>query len=54
MRELSTGMSAPEMKAVRRTNLEPLELLIEDFQRRLALWRGRLLAEESDPGDGGR
>ena len=54
MRELSIGMSADEMKAVRKTNLEPLELLIEDFQRRLAFWRGRLLAEETDPGEGGR
>jgi hypothetical protein len=54
MRELSIGMSADEMKAVRKTNLEPLEQLIEDFQRRLALWRARLLAEETDPGEGGR
>ena len=42
------------MKAVRKTNLEPLELLLEDFQRRLALWRGRLLVEETDRGDGGQ
>ena len=54
MRELSTGLSPQEMKAVRKTNLEPLELLIGDFRRRLTLWRGRLLAEETDPGDGGR
>ena len=54
MRELSTGMSPHEMKAVRKTDLEPLEVLIEDFQRRLALWRGRLLVEETDRGDGGQ
>lgn len=52
MRTLSAGMSAHELEAVRKTNLEPLEELIDDFRRRLALWRKRLEAEEIDPGDG--
>lgn len=51
MRDLSAGMSAHEMEAVRKTNLEPLEELIEDFRRRLALWRRRLETEETDPGE---
>ena len=51
MRTLSAGMSAREMDAVRKTNLEPLENLIEDFRRRLALWRTRLEADEVDSRD---
>ena len=52
MRELSIGMTAGEKEAVRKTNLEPLEELIDDFRRRLALWRRRLEAEETDPKGG--
>jgi hypothetical protein len=51
MRELSAGMSAGEKEAVRKTNLEPLEELIDDFRRRLELWRRRMEAEEADPKD---
>ncbi len=46
MRELSAGMSAGEKEAVRKTNLEPLEELIDDFRRRLELWRKRIEADE--------
>ena len=35
MRELSAGMTAGEKEAVKKTNLEPLEELIDDFRRRL-------------------
>jgi flagellar biosynthesis chaperone FliJ len=52
MRELSAGMSAGQMEAVRKTNLEPLEELIDDFRRRLALWRRRIDAEEAKAADG--
>lgn len=48
MRELSAGMTAGEKEAVRKTNLEPLEELIDDFRRRLELWRRRMEAEETD------
>jgi hypothetical protein len=48
MRELSAGMSAGEQEAVRKTNLEPLEELIDDFRRRLELWRGRIAADEGE------
>ena len=49
MRELSAGMTAGEKEAVKKTNLEPLEELIDDFRRRLELWRKRMEAEETDP-----
>jgi hypothetical protein len=52
MRELSAGMSAGQKEAVRKTNLEPLEELIDDFRRRLALWRRRIEAEEIQGGEG--
>jgi hypothetical protein len=48
MRELSAGMSAGEKEAVKKTNLEPLEELIDDFRRRLELWRRRIEDEEPD------
>ena len=47
MRELSAGMSAGEKEAIKKTNLEPLEELIDDFRRRLELWRHRIEAEEA-------
>jgi hypothetical protein len=47
MRELSAGMSAGEKEAVRKTNLEPLEELLDDFRRRLELWRRRMEADDS-------
>jgi flagellar biosynthesis chaperone FliJ len=47
MRELSAGMTAGEKEAVRKTNLEPLEELIDDFRRRLELWRRRMETEET-------
>jgi hypothetical protein len=47
MRELSAGMTAGEKEAVRKTNLEPLEELLDDFRRRLELWRRRMVADES-------
>src|ERR1700730_16882508 len=47
MRELSAGMSAGEKEAIKKTNLEPLEELIDDFRRRLELWRHRI---ETDAG----
>ena len=49
MRELSVDMSAGEMEAVRKTNLEPLEELLDDFRRRLDLCRRR-----RQTGDAGR
>ena len=48
MRELSADMTAGEKEAVRKTNLEPLEELIDDFRRRLELWRRRMEAEETE------
>src|ERR1700716_469359 len=47
MRELSAGMTAGGKEAVRQTNLEPLEELLEDFRRRLELWRRRMEADEA-------
>ena len=47
MRDLSVGMSAGEKEAIKRTNLEPLEELIDDFRRRLELWRRRIETEEA-------
>jgi hypothetical protein len=47
MRELSADMTAGEKEAVRKTNLEPLEELLDDFRRRLELWRKRIETEES-------
>lgn len=47
MRELSAGMTTGEKEAVRKTNLEPLEELIDDFRRRLELWRRRMEADEA-------
>jgi hypothetical protein len=47
MRELSAGMTAGEKEAVRKTNLEPLEELLDDFRRRLELWRRRMEADEA-------
>jgi hypothetical protein len=50
MRDLSAGMSAGEKEAIKKTNLEPLEELIDDFRRRLELWRHRIETEErSEP-----
>jgi hypothetical protein len=46
MRDLSAGMTAGEKEAVRKTNLEPLEELLDDFRRRLELWRRRMEADE--------
>jgi len=46
MRELSAGMTAGEKEAVRKTNLEPLEELLDDFRRRLELWRRRMEADD--------
>ena len=51
MRELSAGMTAGEKEAVRKTNLEPLEELIDDFRRRLELWRRRIEADEAGGGE---
>src|ERR1700694_3097360 len=48
MRELSAGMTAGEKEAVKKTNLEPLEELLDDCRRRLELWRRRMEAEETD------
>src|ERR1700694_3231621 len=48
MRELSADMTVGEKEAVRKTKLEPLEELIDDFRRRLELWRRRMEAEETD------
>src|ERR1700694_3927117 len=48
MRELSAGMTAGEKEAVQKTNLEPLEELLDDCRRRLELWRRRMEAEETD------
>src|ERR1700704_488150 len=47
MRELSADMTVGEKEAVRKTNLEPLEELLEDFRRRLELWRRRMEADEA-------
>jgi hypothetical protein len=47
MRELSAGMSADEKEAVRKTNLEPLEELLDDFRMRLALWRTRTETDDT-------
>ena len=47
MRELSAGMTAGEKEAVRKTNLEPLEELLDDFRRRLELWRHRMETDEA-------
>lgn len=52
MRELSVGMSAGQKEAVRKTNLEPLEELIDDFRRRLELWRRRIDVEGVHEGEG--
>jgi hypothetical protein len=52
MRELSAGMTAGEKEAVRKTNLEPLEELIDDFRRRLELWRRRIESEETEQAQG--
>jgi flagellar biosynthesis chaperone FliJ len=46
MRELSAGMTAGEKEAVQKTNLEPLEELLDDFRRRLELWRRRMEADD--------
>ena len=48
MRELSAGMTAGEKEAVRKTNLEPLEELLDDFRRRLSL-AARMEADEAAP-----
>src|SRR4030081_829774 len=48
MRELSADMTVGEKEAVRKTNLEPLEELIDDFRRRLELWRRRMEADEAE------
>ena len=47
MRDLSVGMSAGEQEAIKKTNLEPLEELIDDFRRRLKVWRRRIETEET-------
>jgi hypothetical protein len=47
MRDLSAGMTAGEKEAIKKTNLEPLEELIDDFRRRLELWRRRIESEEA-------
>ncbi len=52
MRELSAGMTADEKEAVRKTNLEPLEELLDDFRRRLELWRRRMKSSEADQMEG--
>jgi hypothetical protein len=52
MRELSAGLSAGQKEAVRKTDLEPLEELIDDFRRRLGLWRRRIDAEEAQGDEG--
>src|SRR4030081_1858592 len=52
MRELSADMTVGEKEAVRKTNLEPLEELIDDFRRRLELWRRRIEAEGVQGGEG--
>ena len=48
MRELSAGMTKREQEAVRRTDLEPLEELIDDLRRRLDLWRTRIRSEDAN------
>ena len=48
MRELSVDISAGEMEAVRKTNLEPREELLDDFRRRLAPRRQRRATGEAD------
>src|ERR1700738_1653151 len=47
MRGLSADMTGGEKEAVRKTNLEPLEELIDDFRRRLELWRRRMESGEA-------